>query len=110
MRLLRAATCLYAAGQLDATIMLEEAHTAVETMLRDYAGKGGGAGTFAQLVGAASTGGIIDRDLHDQLIELKDLRRGVKHQGRGIDADRVTPLVYAALQTCQRIAAIIRHE
>jgi len=108
MRLFRSAVTLYLSGLLDPATILEEAHGAAEVMLRELADQRGGEGTFAQLAAKAQNEGIIDEYLFDQLIEMKNLRRRVKHQGQGVSGAKVYDLLIPAISVCQHLAAHFR--
>lgn len=67
---------------IELELVIEESHTATELLLRNALPPKTGQ-SFAQLVANAHRRGWINRGQRDLLIELKDLRKRVKHHGQG---------------------------
>lgn len=109
MRIFRMSLAMFLNGDLDAATMLEEAHTALEALLRAVAGRGSGDLSFGELVRAARELRILNEFLARELLGLKDLRRGAKHHGRGVGQAAVDDLVQPMVAAAQRLAAYLRH-
>jgi hypothetical protein len=88
--------------------VVEEAHTATELLLRSALGVK--SLSYREMVDRGHDRGWLDSEQHRQLIRLKDMRRGLKHQGQGVRPMAAFQLVMNAVECCHRLVAAISEE
>jgi len=92
---------LFWLGFVPATHAVEEAHTAVEVVLKQALGKPKSRGAFFELVAEAKDRGLVTAEQHDELIELKDVRKGIKHRGHGVSIEVADKLMDQTTEVVQ---------
>lgn len=82
--------------RIEVELVVEEAHTAVELLLRNALGTR--SQSFAQMAEVAFSRGWINRGQRDSLVDLKNLRKRVKHHGQdaGLLSNAYTLVMNAA--------------
>jgi hypothetical protein len=108
LNVLTRAISLYLSGGIDPETMLEELHTAVETLLKEALGAEAKGRVFADLVKAGQERGWYRQVVAERLLAMKDHRKLVKHHGQGVSDSTVDEIMLDVVITCQVITAHLR--
>ena len=92
-------------GFIAGPTLAEQMHTACEVSLKAALGTPSSVDAFAVHVVEASRRGIIDSNQKEALIELKNARRNIKHQGQGINPERLLKLVQGSVGALHALAS-----
>lgn len=85
--------------------VVEEAHTATELLLRTALGVR--TLSYAQMADRAKEHGWVDAEQHRLLIQLKELRKRVKHRGQDVRPLRAYKLVMNAVECSHRLVTVV---
>lgn len=98
----------YHQGKLRPHQIAEECHTVIELLLRENLGANAKGRSFEGMVHLAFEGGLLDRALVAQLIELKNDRRDAKHKGQGISQAKMNELLPSIVAATHRLTWLFR--
>jgi hypothetical protein len=108
MTVLSHVTTLYLERQIDPETMLEEMHTALETLLRSCLGTKSKDKSFVGMVDLGEKMGLYSGPVSLQLKKLNSNRRSVKHGGQGVRVAVVDEMLFDSLMACQSAATYLR--
>jgi hypothetical protein len=93
--------------RLDAAIVAEHAHTAVEAVLNRVARAGASDSAFDELIVAAEEARLITDQEARSLRSLKTMRRNAKHRGQGVRATTLKSVLGSVVGVIHRLVARI---
>jgi hypothetical protein len=91
---------MFRAGYLAPEQVVEEVHTAAESLLREAVGP---SGSFAEMTERAHAADYLSHEMYEAFIELKDRRKGAKHRGQGIEPMVALDVVNRAVRGLQAL-------
>ena len=102
------ALSLYLQGRLKPHQVAEEAHTALEILMKEALGSASHGQSFAAMVRLAAARDYFPTRIEGPLISLKDYRRSAKHKGQGISHQVIDRLLPPVLEASHQLTRIIR--
>lgn len=103
------ALTLYDTGRLDPSQIVEECHTILELLMRDVLRQEPRGHSFEWMARRVAELGLIGGTLVDDLIRLKNLRRGAKHKAQGLSKQSFDGVLPTALQACHELCRVVRN-
>jgi hypothetical protein len=108
MQAFSSALVLYHNGQVAPVHLAENAHTAVETLLRRVLGRDSRGKSFEAMVRDAASRSCLTPELVAPILELKTIRRDAKHRGQGVRPEKLQQLLAPILRACHALARAVR--
>jgi hypothetical protein len=94
-------------GQLVASVVGEQAHTASELLLKIALGATNRGYSFAKLVKSAETRGLVTHEEADELLLLKNMRRDAKHRGQPISERNLERVQRSVVGVLHRLVSLL---
>lgn len=101
---------LYHNGHVAPVHLAETAHTAIETLLRRVLGRDSRDRSFEAMAQDAAERGYLTAEAVGPILELKNVRRNVKHRGQGIRPENLERLLEPVLSVCHGLVTVVRSE
>ena len=95
-------------GRVSKRNVVEEAHGALEQVLRTYLGREGRALTLQQMIDAVHAGSVITADHARDLQRLRLLRNAAKHSSQEFDDAEASHPLAVAIEVLHRVLPAIR--
>ncbi len=102
------ALSLYHQGRIKPHQIAEEAHTALELLMKEVLGSDAKGESFAGMAHLVGEKQYVEPHLVGPIIRLKNHRRGAKHKGQGVSYRVMDEVLPAALAASHRLTRIVR--